>query len=326
MRVVVFGGTGFVGLNIAATLLAAGDDVVLFDCSAPPAAFAADVARHPGTLAAVVGDVRDSAAIAAVLAGAEAAVYGAAVTPDAERESADPRGVLEVNLMGWLAVLEGARHHGLGRLVNLSSASAYGGAAFGAGPLDEATTVPDPVALYAVSKLAGERLGTRLRALWGLDVVHLRLSTVFGPWERATGVRDTLSPPFQVVRAVLRGEPVRLEREDVRDWLYAPDVGRAVAAVLRSPSPRFDLYNVGPGRLWSLADWARRVVAGQALNLEVAVDPEHATVASHVPRPRQPLAVERLREFVDVDAMAGLTASADDYADWAVRHRELIIG
>jgi UDP-glucose 4-epimerase len=214
----------------------------------------------------------------------------------------------------------------VGRLINLSSASAYGGAAFGDGPLDEAATAPDPAALYAISKFAGERMGARLRALWGLDVVSVRLSAVFGPWERGTGVRDTLSPPFQVMRAVLRGEPVRLERDDGRDWLYAPDVARAVEMLLRAPALRFDLYNVGPGRLWSLTDWARRVAARHAPGLEVAIDPTQPTIASHMPRPRRPLAVDRLRELVDVDAMAGLARSADHYADWATRHRGLVAG
>jgi UDP-glucose 4-epimerase len=326
MRVVVFGGTGFVGLNIAEALLAAGDDVVVFDQSPPPAAFTADVAQHPGKLEVVTADVRDPAAVADALAAAAAAVYGAAVTPDAARESADPRRVLEVNLMGWLGVLEGARRHGLGRLINLSSASAYGGSAFGDGPLDEAATAPDPIALYAVSKVAGERLGDRLRTLWGLDVVNVRLSAVFGPWERATGVRDTLSPPFQIVRALLAGEAVRLEREDVRDWVYAPDVARAVHALLHAEALTFELYNIGPGRLWSLTDWARHVADRHAPGLEVALEPQRATIASHMPRPRQPLAVERLRTVMDVETMADLAASADHYAAWAVRHRDVVLG
>lgn len=326
MRVVVFGGTGFVGLNIVEALLAAGDDVVVFDRSAPPTPFMAEAARHPGRLAVVIGDVRDPAAVADALAGAAAAVYGAAITPDAGRERADPRSVLEVNLMGWLGVLEGARRHGLGRVVNLSSASAYGAAAFGDGPLDEAATAPDPRALYAVSKVAGERLGDRLRTLWGLDVVNVRLSAVFGPWERATGVRDTLSPPFQVMRAVLAGDPVRLERDDVRDWVYAPDVARAVDALVRARALSFDLYNIGPGRLWSLTDWARRVAEQRAPGLEVSVAPRRATIASHMPQPRQPLAVDRLRTVVDVETMADLVDSAERYADWALGHRDLVLG
>ena len=324
MRVVVFGGTGFVGLNVAERLLARGAEVVLVDRRPPPAAFILAAAAAPGRLEVVRTDVRDPKAVATALEGAKAAVYGAAVTPDARREAADPRGILEVNLTGWLGVLEAAQRHGVTRLVNLSTAGAYGAAAFGDAPLDEASTTADPVSLYAISKLAGERVGDRLRTLWGLEVTSLRLSSVFGPWEHASGVRDTLSPPFQVMRAVLAGTPVRLERDDVRDWVYAPDVARAVEAVLCAPLPSSPLYNLGPGRSWSLSAWAQRVAAWHAVDVEVAVDPERATIASHMPRPRRPLAVDRLRALIDVDAMAGLEASADQYAAWAAVHRDLM--
>ncbi|MEO1092945.1 MAG: NAD(P)-dependent oxidoreductase [Pseudomonadota bacterium] len=317
MRVVLFGGAGFVGLNLAEALSRGGDEVVLFDRQKPPATFAADrVNVH-------LGDVTDAEAVARALAGAGAAVYGAAITSDALREAASPRTVLDVNLMGWLTVLEAARRTGVGRLVNLSSAGAYGEAAFGTAPLDEATTLPDPRTLYAISKLASERAGARLRDLWGMDVVSVRLSSVFGPWERPTGVRDTLSPPFQVMRAALQGEPVRCERSDVRDWVYAPDVGRAVRALLHHVRPSHDLYNVGPGTSFDLVGWAERLRT-RFPALQVSIDAENPTIRTHMPRLRQPLAVDRLRDDLGIAAFAGLEASADDYAAWAARHRDLI--
>jgi len=326
MRVVVFGGTGFVGLNIAETLLAAGDEVVVFDRSPPPAAFAREVEAAPGELTVVTADIRDTAAVAATLEGADAAVNGATVTSNAARETADPRTVLEVNLLGWLGVLEGARRHGLRRLVNLSSASAYGAAAFGDGPLAEDATAADPDTLYSISKFAGERVARRLRALWALDVLSVRLSSVFGPWERGTGVRDTLSPPFQVMRAALGGEPVRLERADRRDWVYAPDVARAVRALLAHPAPAHTLYNVAPGDGWALADWATRLAEHHFPGLEVAVDPAAPTIATHMAEPRQPLRVDRLRDDVGLDGFPGLEATADHYATWAKAHRDVVAG
>jgi UDP-glucose 4-epimerase len=225
--------------------------------------------------------------------------------------------------MGWLGVLEGARGHGLRRLVNLSSASAYGAAAFGPDPLDEDATRPDPTTLYSITKFAGERVAARLHELWQLDVLSVRLSSVFGPWERATGVRDTLSPPFQVMRAALHGAPVRLERADARDWVYAPDVARAIRALLVHPRPAHRLYNIAPGATWELSAWAARLAARHFAGLEVAIDPTAPTIASHMAQPRQPLRVERLRAEVGIGDFHGLEASADHYADWASRHRDL---
>ena len=323
MRVVVFGGTGFVGLNIAAGLLAAGHEVVVFDRNAPPAAF---LAEQPRSIDTVTADIRDPAAVDRALDGADAAVYGATITSGAEREADDPRSVLEVNLMGWLGVLEAARRQGSARLVNLSSSTAYGAAAFGPGPLDEAATAPDPTSLYGITKFAGERVAERLHALWDLDVVNVRLSSVFGPWERGTGVRDTLSPPFQVMRAALAGAPVRLERADARDWIYAPDVARGVAAILTADGPAHRLYNLTPGRVWAVADWARHLAAHHFPRLEVAIDPEHPTVLSHMPQERRPLASARLAELIDLETTFDLPGSADHYAAWAKAHADFLTG
>ena len=95
-------------------------------------------------------------------------------------------------------VLRAARAGGVGRIVNLSSVGALGAAAFPAtaDPLTESMAA-DPQSLYGLTKFAGERACARLAALWGLDVRSVRLSAVFGPWERATPARSTLSPQFQ---------------------------------------------------------------------------------------------------------------------------------
>lgn len=327
MRVVVVGGSGFVGLNVVEGLLAAGHDVVAFDRQPVPAAALRDFADWPGAFHTIEGDVTDPAALIAAVAGAEAVVYGAALTSDAHTEAAQARRVLDVNLMGFLNALEAARACSVQRVVNLSSAGAYGDAAFGAAPLREAADKADPVSLYALTKFASERLGARLGSLWDLDVRSVRLSAVFGPWERATGVRDTLSPPFQVIRAALCGTPVILERHDVRDWLYAPDVAAAVQALLLTEAPGHDLYNIGPGRSWDLLDWARGMQAWfPKLEARIAGPGETPTIMTHQPRPRQPLAVDRLAADLGFRTAFGLADSIDHYGPWAQAHADLICG
>ncbi len=321
MRVVVFGGTGFVGLNVVQALLAAGHEVVAFD-------------RHPlppgvefaGAIQAVIGDVNDAAMVTAQLHRADAVVYGAAITSNAATEATVPGRVLAVNLMGFLTVVEAARAAGGGRVVNLSSTGAYGDAAFGRSPLDEAATTPDPWTLYGLSKLASERVGARLKALWGLDVRSLRLSAVFGPWERATGVRDTLSPPFQIVQALLRGEAAVLERDEARDWVYAPDVASAVRTLLEAEAPAHDLYNVGPGSTYRLLPWAERAATALGGEVRLAGADETPNVLSHMAKPRQPLTADRLADDLGWRAAFGLERSADHYAAWAIEHEAVILG
>ncbi|HEX9469738.1 MAG TPA: NAD(P)-dependent oxidoreductase, partial [Bradyrhizobium sp.] len=165
MRVLIFGGTGFVGLNIAAALLARGHAVTVFDRAALPPAAEKDFARYADRLTAIQGDVTDRQAVeAAIAAGCEAIILGAAVTAGPERDAADPETILRVNLLAQTPILIAACRSGVGRIINLSSAAAYGTSAFRNMPLDEETSC-DPVSLYAITKFASEKVAARLAAL-----------------------------------------------------------------------------------------------------------------------------------------------------------------
>jgi UDP-glucose 4-epimerase len=323
--VLIAGGTGFVGLNIAEALLARSEEVVLFDRAPPPEEALAAFEALPGRLHVVPGDVLDPEAVREALAlhgRPDAVVQAAAVTPDALREERQPATVLGVNLMGWTNLLAATHEAGdVRRVINLSSGSAYGDAAFDApGPLDEARTAPDPVTLYAISKYASERIGRRLGALWHLDVRSLRLSSVFGPWERDTGVRDTLSPPMQATVAALRGEPAVLARPGERDWIYARDVAGAVLTLLDAPYPAHDLYNVGPGASWSVLDWCARLAEWRpGFVYRIAGEDEPPTVSLHGQRDRRPLAIGRLTGDLRYLPRYELDAAFDDFRAWLDR-------
>ena len=318
MATVVFGGSGFVGLNVVQHLLERGSDVTAFDTAPVPDAARARFSALGGALAEVVGDVRDPASVRAAFARpAEAAVYGAAVTADAARDAAEPERVLEVNLLGFAHVLRAAREAGVRRVVNLSSASAYGEAGFGEGTLDEVTTVPDPRALYPLSKFASERLGRRLGSLWRLDVRSVRLSGVFGPWERQTSVRDTPSPIYQVMRAAIEGRPALLQRPGRRDWTYAPDVARATVAVLEAGDLTHDLYNVACGIETTVLNWGRHLAARRPGFVCRLCEPGEApTIDLFGDVDRQPLGVGRLKADTGFAPAFDLAASVADYDAW----------
>jgi UDP-glucose 4-epimerase len=166
MRILVFGGTGFVGLNIAAALLARGHAVTLFDRAGLPPAPKKDFASHGDRLTAIQGDVTDSQTVEAVIArGYEAIILGAAITAGPEREARDPEAILRVNLLAQTPILIAARRFGVGRIINLSSAAAYGASAFRNVLLDEEAPC-DPASLYAITKFASEKVAARLAGLW----------------------------------------------------------------------------------------------------------------------------------------------------------------
>jgi UDP-glucose 4-epimerase len=322
MRILVFGGTGFVGLNIAAVLLAHGHAVTLFDRADLPAAAARDFASHAGRLTVIQGDVTDKQTVEEVIAaGHEATILGAAITAGPEREAADPATILQVNLLAQTPILIAARRFGVGRIINLSSAAAYGLSAFGNQPLAEEIAC-DPVSLYAITKFASEKVAARLAALWQTEIISVRLSAVFGPWERANDVRDTPSPQAQILTAMQDGREAILVRPGVRDWIYAVDVAEAVTLLVEASQPKHQLYNISTGVEWSALQWGEALAAlhpGFVCRLTDAG--EAPTVDLHGPADRAPLSVTRLADEFGWRARFGCADSAADLSVWWTAHR-----
>ena len=106
MRILVFGGAGFVGLNIAAALLACGHAVTLFDRAGLPPDARKEFALHGDRLTAIQGDVTDSQAVGkAIATGYDAIILGAAITAGPAREASDPETILRVNLLAQAPIL-----------------------------------------------------------------------------------------------------------------------------------------------------------------------------------------------------------------------------
>jgi len=322
MRILVFGGTGFVGLNIGVALLARGHSVTLFDRAGLPIAAAKDFAAHAGRLTVIQGDVTDHQAVEEVIAaGHEAIILGAAITAGPERETTDPETILQVNLLAQAPILIAARRHGVGRIINLSSAAAYGASAFGNRPLTEETAC-DPVSLYAITKFASEKVAARLAGLWQTDIISVRLSAVFGPWERINDVRDTPSPQAQILAALQPGHEAILSRPGVRDWIYAVDVAEAVTLLVEATKLKHELYNISTGVEWSALQWGQQLAAlHPGFTCRLAEAGEAPTIDLHSPADRAPLSVARLAEEFGWRARFGCADSAADLNAWWTAHR-----
>jgi UDP-glucose 4-epimerase len=322
MRILVFGGSGFVGLNIAATLLGRGHAVTLFDRAALPLAATKDFASHGDLLNAVQGDIRDRQAVEqAVAAGYDAVILGAAITAGPEREAADPETILAVNLLAQTPVLIAARRAGVTRIVNLSSAAAYGTSAFGNAVLDEETAC-DPVSLYAITKVASEKVAARLAELWQYDIISVRLSAVFGPWERSNDVRDTPSPQAQMLAALAAGREAVLARPGVRDWVYAVDVAEAVSVLIEAERPKHRLYNISTGVEWSALQCGQQLAAlNTGFVCRLARAGEAPTIDLHSAADRAPLSITRMAEEFGWRARFGCADSAAHLNVWWAAHR-----
>jgi nucleoside-diphosphate-sugar epimerase len=255
MRVMITGGTGFVGLAVAEAVLAQGDTAILVaDRPAPPAYLAAlggDIVWHQA-------DLRDPAALAAAFAATRPThvVHGAALTPAPEQERAAADALVAVNVGGTARLLQAAA--GVARVVLLSSVSAYGPA-----PADQLLTEdrpPAPATLYGISKFAAEMVARRLAALLGLDLVIARLGPVFGPFEYETGVRGLMSPHLQMLRQAMAGTPSVLPWRLAADWIFSRDIGAGVVALLRAELAAAPaLFNLGSGVVTDLPAWAAAI-------------------------------------------------------------------
>lgn len=310
MRVLITGAAGFVGLNVVEALLARGWETIAADIAPPPDAAAGWPCRWTRL------DVCDPAAAAALVESAQpdAIVHGAAITAGPDRERRDANVIVAVNLQGTLNMLAAAARRPPRRFLYFSSSSVYGENGYADMPLDAGRTHPVPETLYAITKYAGERAALRARALYGLDVVCARLSSAFGPWERDTGVRDTLSPPLQATELARAGGEARLEREGLRDWVYGRDIGGAVVALLEADKPRRPVYNVGPGVAWSVADWCRKLAARYpGFRWRIG---EPANVLLHAAQDRNPLGIAPLEEEFGWRPRFGLDAAFEDYMAW----------
>jgi UDP-glucose 4-epimerase len=319
LKILMFGGTGFVGLNIAAALLARGHGVTLFDrMGLSPVA--QRVFGCAGALTVVAGDVTDRQAVEQIVAdGYNSIILGAAITAGSARDAADPESILRVNLLAQLPILIAARRRGVARIINLSSAAAYG-AIPGVAKLDEEMPC-DPMSLYAITKFASEKVAARLAVLWQFDIISVRLSGVFGPWERASGSRDTPSAQMQIVAALQNQREAVLPRPGIKDWIYAPDVADAVTLLVEAARPKHRLYNISTGREWSALQWGQDLAAlHPGFICRLAKSGEAATIDLHGDADRPPLSVSRMVEEFGWRARFGCADSAADLDSWRTQH------
>ena len=326
--ILVVGGSGFVGLNIVEALLTKGEAVVLQGLAAPPAAALADFEKLPGRLACATGDAADTQSLVALVLEHKVrrVVYGAAITAGPQRERQSAARILSVNAVAAVALYQALAGPDLARFVYLSSVAVYGAAGYGDVPTAESVE-PLPDSLYAISKSTAERSLARLRDAARGDAVCLRLGPAFGPWEYSTGLRDTLSPPFELLRHACQGRTCLLPRAGIRDWIYAPDIGAAVARVTAAPQPLAPVYNVGAGHTASLLEFA---VALQQryphFAANVAQAPHEATLDLYAPRDRAMLDATRLAADVGFHASRNVPATVAAWLAWLDRHPDFAPG
>src|SRR4051812_40941310 len=261
------------------------------------------------------GDVTDTPRLEALMREHRvgAVWHGAAITAGLEREKREASRILEVNVLATIRALEAAARAGVRRFVYPSSSAVYGATAFeGAEPVGEDEPLR-PLNLYGISKVAAEGAVLRLGSALGVEVCAGRINAVFGPHERDTGLRDTLSPHLQMVAMAKEGGEAILARDADRDWIYAPDVAQAFVAMLEAPAVPALAMNVTQGRLWPLEIMAR-ALAEYFPGFRWRYGETNLGYGGPIDRPRRALSGKRIQEVLGWSAAHSPEAACADFA------------
>ncbi|MBY5778856.1 NAD-dependent epimerase/dehydratase family protein [Rhizobium leguminosarum] len=288
MTLLVTGGTGFVMSVLARTWLDRDPKarVVILDRAGLDAMAERYFASVRDRLTVIKADICEPAQWEATLDDHDIryVVHGATVTPisrgsaaEAKRqpEAEDPARIVDVNFMGTVHILEWLRKRpGIQRFVFVSSGSVYRhhGPDWTGEPLPEDGYVA-PLTLYGISKFAAEMVVNRYADLFGLSAASVRLASVYGPMDRATGSRNFRHVPNRVAHMALAGETIRPNSlEPVGDYVTSTDVAGAIIALLLAERLRYRHYNIGSGETSTIGDfigWAKERVP----SLQVEVSP-----------------------------------------------------
>lgn len=326
MTVLITGGSGFIGLNIAERLIARGDTVIAFGPEPPPAAALERFGQLPGAFLFEPGDVRDYDAIVATLSrhAVTRVIHGAAITAGPAREQSQGRVIAEVNLIGTLNVLDAACAAGVTRVVHLSSGAVFGTGGQAQAVLVEDRDMPEPDSLYGITKYAAERTALRYGATRSLNVTVARLGVVFGRWEYETGVRDTLSIPLLLTRLAEARQTARFRADLPDDWVYATDAADAIVRLADEAKLPHALYQIGTGRRWSPTAWCQRLCdAYPGFSYALVARREEANVGAHAPASRPPFSIDRLRQDLGFAPEFDEAAAFSDYLAWRSSMRQM---
>ena len=142
----------------------------------------------------------------------------------------NPHAYIESNIFGFINVLEGCRHNGVGHLVYASSSSVYG--ANTQMPFSINQSVNHPLSLYAASKKSNELMAHAYSHLYSLPTTGLRFFTVYGPWGRPDMAL------FKFTKAILEGKTIQVFNygKHKRDFTYIDDIVEGVVRVIDRPA------------------------------------------------------------------------------------------
>ncbi len=247
-KVLVTGGAGFIGSNLAEELIRQGARVSIIDNLTT--GFRENLEEINGDFDFIEGDINDDAALSKAIEGAEIVFHEAAL-PSVPRSVENPAETHRVCVDGTFNLLLKAKGIGVRRFVYAASSSAYGDQPV----LPKVETMrPDPLSPYAVAKLTGELYCRAFHNVYGLETISLRYFNVFGPRQNPASMYSGVISRF--IDALMTDKPAVFygDGEQSRDFTYISNVVDANIKAAQTTLGLGETMNVANGERITLND------------------------------------------------------------------------
>lgn len=257
-RVLITGGLGFIGSNLAHRLVALGADVLLVDSLIPE--YGGNVYNVHGLedkLRVNIADMRDEHGLRYLVQGQDV-IFNLAGQVSHTDSMTDPYTDLEINARSQLSLLEACRHgNPATKVVFASTRQIYGRPEYL--PVDERHPLR-PADVNGINKLAGEWYHMVYHQVYGLRTVSLRLTNTYGPRMRIRDARQTFIGWW--FRQLLEDRTLTIFGDglQVRDFNYVDDVVEALLMVAANEAADGQIYNLGSDDPINLLNLARLLI------------------------------------------------------------------
>ena len=242
-QVLITGGMGFIGSNLAIKLVSEGARVTILDAMLPQyGGNFYNLESVKTQLEINTSDMRDKSKLLDLVKGKEF-IFNLAGQVSHQDSMTDPFLDLDVNVKAQLNLLEACRQCAAGSVIVYSSTrQLYGAPEYL--PVDERHPV-NPTDVNGINKLAAEQYHSLYSKVYGMKIVSLRLTNTYGPRQLIKNARQGFVGWF-VNRAIL-GETIQLfgTGEQIRDFTYVDDVVSALCIAASTPNCHGRVYNLG---------------------------------------------------------------------------------
>jgi nucleoside-diphosphate-sugar epimerase len=305
-KVLITGGAGFIGSNLAEELIRQGARVTIIDNFAT--GFRENLDEIRGDFDFIEGDINDDTAVGRALDAVEVVFHQAAL-PSVPRSVENPAETHRVCVDGTFNLLDAARNAGVRRFIYAASSSAYGDQP----SLPKVESMrPDPLSPYAAAKLAGELYCRVFNNVYGMETYSLRYFNVFGPRQNPDSMYSGVISRF--IDALMTGQrPVIYgDGEQTRDFTYIANVVNANIMAAQAAIGMGETMNVANGdriTLNKLLEILQKITGTQ--NLTPRFEPARPGDVKHSQADNR-----RAVECLDYKELVGLEEGLKNTIDW----------